>query len=149
MGNNLILKASVISLSFSLFFTLTNVNYVHSQVVFGAEEEVIPKIGDTIREYYSNSKSIQRIKFRDAKFLTITEFSETRQKKTSTKFPLDNLKDKTVVKYHENGKTAMIATYIRGFTSGPIRKFHENGKLSEVGAYHNIAKDGEWLYYDS
>jgi antitoxin component YwqK of YwqJK toxin-antitoxin module len=113
------------------------------KITYGAENENIPAIGDTIIS--NNPKSI---KFQDGKNFIIEEYFENKKKSKSTVFPLDNLKFKTLTKYNENGKIILIASYNNGIVDGAFKKFYENGILMEEGEYKMMKKVGLWKYYD-
>lgn len=113
------------------------------KVTYGAEHEIIPKIGDTIIS--NNSK---KVKYQDGQNLIIEEYFDNGKKSKSTVFPLDNLKFKTLTKYNEDGKITLIASYKNGIVNGLFKKFYENGFLMEEGEYKTMKKVGIWKYYD-
>ncbi|WP_298764802.1 hypothetical protein [uncultured Polaribacter sp.] len=117
------------------------------KITYGAEKEIIPKIGDTIKEYYSEKK-VRKIKFRNLAKLTIQEFKESGEIYKSTTFPIENLKNKTLTKYHSNGNIVLIANYKKGIVNGYFQKFHSNGKPMKTGNYLEMKKIGEWKYFN-
>jgi hypothetical protein len=113
------------------------------KVIYGAEEELIPAIGDTI--ICSNQKTK---KYQDGNFLTVEELFDNGKKYKVLVYPLSNLKYKTLTKYNESGNIILIANYSNGLVTGYFKKFYENGKIMEEGEYQNMTKIGEWKYYD-
>lgn len=124
------------------------VDWSLAKVTYGAENEVLPNIADTIKDYQADTKSIKSLKFRDSKVLSIVEFDRDGRKNKSTTFLLENLKYKTLTKYNEAGFVVLIATYDNGIVTGGFQKFYDNGKLMEEGTYDRMKKIGEWKYYD-
>jgi antitoxin component YwqK of YwqJK toxin-antitoxin module len=118
-----------------------------SKITYGAEKEIIPKIGDTIKEYYSEKK-VRKIKFRNLEKLTVQEFKESGEIYKSTTFPIENLKNKTLTKYHSNGNIILIANYNNGIVNGFFQKFYNNGKPMKTGNYQKMKKIGEWKYFN-
>lgn len=129
-------------------FCCSQVDWSKAKVTYGAENEVLPSIGDTIKEYHNETKNIKSLKFRDAQTLTIVEFDDMGKKTKSTLFPFENLKYKTLTKYNEAGFVILIASYDNGIVTGKFKKFYDNGKLMEEGVYDKMKKIGEWKYYD-
>jgi antitoxin component YwqK of YwqJK toxin-antitoxin module len=119
-----------------------------AKVTYGAENEKLPKIGDTIREYDESSEIIKSIKFCDSTVFTIIEFGSSGHKIKATVFPLGNLKFKTLTKFHENGNIILIANYDMGIVTGDFKKLFDTGKLMETGVYKKMKKVGEWKYYN-
>lgn len=118
------------------------------KVTVGAEKEVIPKIGDTIPIFYDDNKTLKKLKYSDEDKLTIQEFKQTGEIYKSTEFPLDNLKYKTLTKYHSNGNVVLIANYDNGIVDGYFQKFYDNGRPMKRGNYKKMMKIDEWNYYD-
>ncbi len=131
-----------------LAILLISIIRLSAQVTYGAENEEIPKLGDTIRTYFGDKKGIKTLKFRDTKTLTIIEFLENKEKKSMAVFPLDNLMNKRLTRFYPNGNIRVIADYVRGFVSGSFELFHTNGNLAEKGTYIRMRKQGKWEYYD-
>lgn len=121
----------------------TEISEQKIKVTYGAENEIIPKIGDTI---ISNNSMI--LKYQDGKNFIIEEYFENGKKSKHTFFPLDNLKNKTLTKYNEAGQITLIASYANGIVNGSFKKFYENGILMEEGEYKIMKKVGLWKYYD-
>lgn len=121
----------------------TKLSEQKSKVTYGAENEIIPKIGDTI---ISNNSKI--VKYQDGKYLSIDEYFDNGKKSKSTVFPLENLKFKTLTKYNEECKIILIASYNNGIVDGTFKKFYENGILMDEGEYKMMKKVGLWKYYD-
>lgn len=113
------------------------------KVTYGAENEHIPTIGDTI---ISNNPKI--IKYQDGKNFIIEEYFDNGKKSKTTVFPLNNLKFKTLTKYNEDGYITLIASYNNGIVNGLFKKFYENGILMEEGEYKMMKKIGLWKYYN-
>jgi antitoxin component YwqK of YwqJK toxin-antitoxin module len=126
----------------------SQVDWSKAKITYGAENEVLPNIGDTIKEFYNESKILKSLKFRDATILTIVEFDENNTKTKSTIFQLNNLKYKTLTKFNEAGFVILIANYDNGVVTGKFQKFYSNGKLKEEGIYDKMKKIGEWKYFD-
>ena len=116
-------------------------------ITYGAEKEMIPKVGDTIKEYYSN-KILRKIKFRNLNEFCIKEFKESGEIYKSTVFPIKNLKNKTLTKYHSNGNIILIANYNMGIVNGYFQKFYNNGKPMRNGNYKKMRKIGEWKFFN-
>jgi antitoxin component YwqK of YwqJK toxin-antitoxin module len=135
----------LILLPISIFCQKTPVNVT---VTVGAEREIIPEIGDTIPEYFNQSHILKKIKFRDKEKFSIIEYKENGKIYTSTDFPLENLKYKTLTKFNDAGNIILIANYDHGIVTGYFQKFHENGKPMEIGNYDRMRKIGIWKYYD-
>ena len=119
-----------------------------AKITYGAENEILPNIGDTVKEYHGETQIIKNLKFRDAKIFTLEEFSENGRKIKSTIFPLDNLTYKTLTKFNEAGFIILIASYNFGLVTSKFQKFYENGKIMEEGFYDRMKKVGEWKYYN-
>jgi antitoxin component YwqK of YwqJK toxin-antitoxin module len=117
------------------------------EITYGAEKEIIPKVGDTIKEYYSNKK-IREIKFRNLEKFIIQEFKEGGEIYKSTIFPIGNMKNKTLTRYHSNGNVILIANYNNGIVNGYFQKFYNNGKPMKIGNYKKMKKIGEWKYFN-
>ena len=117
------------------------------KITYGAEKEIIPKVGDTIKEYYT-SKKVRKIKFRNLEILTIKEYKESGEIYKSTSFPIENLKNKTLTKYHSNGNIILIANYNNGIVNGYFQKFYNNGNQMKTGNYQKMKKIGEWKYFN-
>jgi antitoxin component YwqK of YwqJK toxin-antitoxin module len=118
------------------------------EVIVGAEKEIIPKIGDTISEYYLGNEKLKKEKFRNEKIFTIRDYNENGEIYKSTDFPLENLKLKTLTKYHANGNIILIANYDNGIVTGFFQKFYDNGNKMQIGNYEEMKKLGEWKYFD-
>ncbi|MDB9720683.1 hypothetical protein OAA67_02285 [Winogradskyella sp.] len=118
------------------------------EVTFGAEKEIIPKIGDTISEYYLGNGKLKKQKFRNEKIVTIKAYNESGEIYKSTDFPIKNLKLKTLTKYHPNGNIILIANYDNGIVTGYFQKFYDNGNKMQTGNYVKMKKFGEWKYFD-
>lgn len=118
------------------------------EVIVGAEKEIIPKIGDTINEYYSDNQTLKKKKFRNENTFTVKEYNENGNIYKSTDFPLENLKFKTLTKYNSSGNVILIANYDNGIVTGFFQKFHDNGNKKQVGNYDRMRKIGEWKYFD-
>ena len=116
-------------------------------ITYGAEKEVIPNIGDTIREYNS-TKILKKIKFRSLEKFTIQEYTENGDLYKSTTFSLENLKNKSLTKYHPNGNIILIANYDNGIVDGYFQKFYASGKPMKIGTYKKMKKIGEWKYFN-
>lgn len=126
----------------------SQVDWREAKVTYGAENETLPNLADTVREYYSETANLKRLKFRDSTKLTIIEFDTKNNKITSTIFPLDNLKYKTLTKYNGAGLIVLVASYDHGIVTGKFQKYFDNGKLMQEGAYDKMKKVGEWRYYN-
>jgi antitoxin component YwqK of YwqJK toxin-antitoxin module len=126
----------------------SQVDWNKAKITYGAENEVLPNIRDTIKEYYNESTILKSLKFRDSTILTIIEFDENNTKTKSTIFQLNNLKYKTLTKYNEAGFVILIANYDHGVVTGKFQEFYSNGKLMEEGIYDKMKKVGEWKYYN-
>jgi antitoxin component YwqK of YwqJK toxin-antitoxin module len=142
-----ILIISILLASLSCFSQIverkTEVADQKLKVIYGAEEEAIPAIGDTIISTSQKTK-----KYQNGKFLFIEEHFEIGMKKKLSTFPLENLKYKTLTKYNEQGNVILIANYDNGLVTGLFKKFYENGKLMEEGEYIKMKKVGIWKYYN-
>ncbi|KRB53516.1 toxin-antitoxin system YwqK family antitoxin [Flavobacterium sp. Root186] len=120
------------------------------QVIYGAEGQQIPKVGDVITEKDSQTDFIRSIKYRDFNNLIIIDFNDKQEKIRESKFPLNNLKFKSITEFYANGKISLNASYDNGIVIGQFQKFYENGNIKESGNYiKDIEKDGTWNYYDS
>lgn len=126
----------------------SQVDWAKAKVTYGAEKEILPNIGDTIKEYNNGTKILKSLKFRDSQTFTIVEFDDNSKKTKQTIFPLENLKYKTLTKYNEEGDITLIASYNNGIVTGKFQKFYDNGNLMEEGIYDKMKKIGEWKYYD-
>lgn len=113
------------------------------KVTYGAEHELIPKVGDTIIS--NNPKSI---KYQDGKNFIIEEYFENGKISKNSVFPLDDLKFKTITKSNEAGQITLIASYTNGIVNGWFKKFYEDGIIMEEGEYKMMKKIGPWKYYD-
>jgi len=116
-------------------------------ITYGAEKEILPKVGDTIKEYHPNN-IVKFVKFRNLNEFTIQEFKENGSMYKSTIFPIHNLKNKTLTKYHSNGNIILIANYNMGIVHGYFQKFYTNGKPMQIGIYKRMKKIGEWKFFD-
>ena len=116
-------------------------------ITYGAEKEMVPKVGDTIKEYYL-TKILRKIKFRNLNEFTIKEFKESGEIYKSIIFPIKNLKNKTLTKYHSNGNIILIANYNMGIVNGYFQKFYTNGKPMRIGNYKRMKKIGEWKFFN-
>lgn len=126
----------------------SQVDWSKAKVTYGAENEILPNIGDTIKEYHAETKMFKSLKFRDSKELSIVEFDVNGKKIKATIYPLEKLKYKTLTKYNEEGFVILIANYDNGIVTGKFQKFYGNGKLMEEGVYDKMKKVGIWNYYD-
>ena len=145
MKNIVIISTFLVSInSFSqIVERKTEVAEQKLKVIYGAEQELIPIIGDTIITSTPKTK-----KYQNGKSFFIEELFENGAKNKVTIFPLENLKYKTLTKYNERGNIILIANYDNGLVTGSFKKFHENGKLMEEGEYIKMKKVGVWKYYD-
>lgn len=142
------MKKTLSLLLITLFSTITFAQKRNQiEITYGAEKEFIPKTGDTIKEYYPD-KILKKLKFRTLETLTIQEFKETGEKYKSAIFPIKNLKNKTLTKYHSNGNIILIANYEKGIVNGYFQKFYNNGKPMRIGYYERMKKTGEWKYFN-
>ena len=121
---------------------------VNAQITYGAENEVIPQLNDTVKIFYASSQKIKSLKYRNSTLLTIVEFAENGNKSKVSVFPLNNLIYKTITKFNENGNISLIANYYKGIVTGAFAKYYPNGKLLESGAYNQMKKEGEWNYFN-
>ncbi len=119
-----------------------------AKVTYGAENEKIPVVGDTITEYYKDINVVKKLKYRLADKLTIIEFKENGKKYKKAIYSIDNLKFKTVTKYHSNGNIILIANYDNGIVTGEFQKFYTNGNPKSKGVYNKMKKEGIWKYFD-
>ncbi|WP_299116454.1 toxin-antitoxin system YwqK family antitoxin [uncultured Winogradskyella sp.] len=119
-----------------------------AKITYGAENEKLPIVGDTITEYHNDTNAIKKLKFRDTEKLTIIEYKDNGVKYKKAVYSLDNLKFKTVTKYHSNGNIILIANYDNGIVTGEFQKFYENGNSKSKGVYNKMKKEGTWKYYD-
>jgi len=145
MKNIVIISTFLVSInSFSqIVERKTEVAEQKLKLIYGAEQEVIPIISDTIITTTPKTK-----KYQNGKSFFIEELFENGTKSKVTIFPLENLKYKTLTKYNERGNIILIANYDNGLVTGSFKKFHENGKLMEEGEYIKMKKVGVWKYYD-
>tara|TARA_R110001592_G_scaffold355384_1_gene655949 strand:- start:1940 stop:2422 length:483 start_codon:yes stop_codon:yes gene_type:complete len=142
------MKKTLSLLIITLFSTITFAQKRNQiEITYGAEKEIIPKIGDSIKEYFPN-KTLRKLKFRDLNKFTIQEFKNTGEIYKSIVFPIKNLKNKTLTKYHSNGNIILIANYNKGIVNGYFQKFHDNGKPMRIGYYEKTKKVGEWKYFN-
>jgi len=128
--------------------TLAQIDLKGARVTYGAENEILPKLGDTITEYHNDMHQIKKLKFRDAEKLTIIEFKDDGDKYKKSIYSLDNLKFKTVTKYNSTGKVILIANYDNGIVTGEFQKFYNDGVLKSKGLYNKMKKEGLWKYYN-
>lgn len=143
------MKRLVLCLLFLLpTIVLAQIDLKGAKVTYGAENEKLPIIGDTITEYHKDTNVIKKLKFRDAEKLAIIEFKDNGDKYKKAIYSLDNLKFKTVTKYHSNGNIILIANYDNGIVTGDFQKFYNNGNLKSKGVYNKMKKEGLWKYYD-
>lgn len=134
---------------YCLFFLLPCfLNAQQISITYGAEKEFIPKIGDTIRENFYGTNRLQKLKYRDEKYLYITSYTNYDKTKRKSKYPLDNLTYKTLTKYNELGNIILIANYDMGVVTGKFKEFHENGKLFQEGVYDRANREGVWKIYN-
>jgi len=70
-------------------------------------------------------------------------------KKEKKKFPLNNLRDKTLVFYFDNGNIKKVARYKHGAAYGKFVDFFENGVVKSIRFFNKIRKDSIWSYYNS
>ena len=119
------------------------------EITYGAENDKLPPIGDTIiRSFFYQSEAPRELIFRDSAQVTILGLDQEGRIVKRTEHPLSDLKNSLVTKYHENGNVVLKASYAKGLVDGDFRKFHDNGQPMEVGTYDRIKKVGVWEYYD-
>ncbi|MEQ6122699.1 hypothetical protein AAON49_00695 [Pseudotenacibaculum sp. MALMAid0570] len=132
-----------------LVVIISNAQEIRSMVfTHGAEREEIPKIKDTIREYYKETNILEREKYRDEKNLYIVWYSKEGHKEVMKIFPLDNLKKKTNLYYNNKGILVFRVGYNHGVISGIYEKFYDDGTAKIKGSYIRMAKDGVWKHYN-
>lgn len=141
------------SIVLGMFFLLptlifSQIDLKGAKVTYGAENEKLPIIGDTITEYHKDTNVIKKLKYRGAENLTIIEFKNNGDKYKKAIYSLNNLKFKTVTKYHSNGNIILIANYDKGIVTGNFQKFYNNGNPKSLGLYNRMKKEGLWKYYD-
>ena len=142
-------KIHLLSLLFLLPISIfSQINLEGAKVTYGAENEQLPIVGDTITEYQKDTNVIKKLKFRDDEKLTIIEFKSDGEKYKKAIYSLDNLKFKTVTKYHNNGNIVLIANYDNGIVTGKFQKFYDNGNPKSLGLYNKMKKEGLWKYYN-
>jgi len=151
--NRLTLEHKMKKIVMTLIFLLPTLCFSQAdlskvKIIYGAENEIIPEKGDTIREYHEATRMIKSIKYCDSGYFTILQFSDRGQIMQATVFPIENLKYKTLTKFHENGNIILIANYDRGIVTGELKKYYDNGNLMETGAYSMMKKVGKWEYYN-
>ena len=119
-------------------------------VTYGAEKEVIPVMGDTIKKYYYGTKALKELKYRDQKFLYIKRFAWDRSGKIReiAKYPLDNLTYVFLTKYNDSERIELIASYDMGIVTGLFKQFYSNGQLFKEGTYDKGNLQGLWKFYN-
>lgn len=133
-----------------LFITTSLIGQEDNSIVrvsFGAENEIIPKIKDTIVEYFYDTKRVKILKYRDENVFYKKYFDFNGIIEEIAYYPLNNLKFKTLIIYENN-----IINYIKSFKFGLIhgryKEFYKNGILKLDGTYFEGSKVGAWLSFD-
>lgn len=146
---------NIIKIKLSLLIFIFLINYsAFSQekkgivAIYGAENEILPKKGDTIKEYYKNTKALKYVKYIDKEYLYIIGYYEDGTKDILKRFPLSNLKDKTLTFYYNNGSIKKVANYISGRASGKFTEYYKNEVLKSIKYYNRIRKDSIWSFFN-